>query len=69
MNNKFKIQDILIAVDKILNKKKPKIKKKFNNPENKVLILSDEFKTKTNKDDVPLDTEKIIIEAEKFLKK
>ncbi len=69
MNNKFKIQDILIAVDKILNKKKPSIKKKINNPENKVLILSDEFKTKTNKDDVPLDTEKIIIEAEKFLKK
>ena len=33
------------------------------------LLLSDEVKTKKNKDDIPSDTEKIILEAEKFLKK
>ena len=69
MNNKFEIQDILVAVDEILNNKKTSIKKKFNNKESKVLILNDEVKTKKSKDDIPLDTEKIILEAEKFLKK
>ncbi len=69
MNNKFEIQDILIAVDEILNNKKTTIKKNFNYQESKVLILSDEVRTKKNKDDIPSDTEKIILEAEKFLKK
>ena len=69
MNNKFEIQDILIAVDEILNNKKTTIKKNSNNQESKVLILSDEVRTKKNKDDIPSDTEKIILEAEKFLKK
>ena len=69
MNNKFEIQDILVAVDEILNNKKTSTKKNFNNKESKVLILNDEVKTKKSKDDIPLDTEKIILEAEKFLKK
>ena len=69
MNNKFEIQDILVAVDEILNKKKTSTKKKLNNREDKALLLSDEVKTKKNKDDIPSDTEKIILEAEKFLKK
>ena len=69
MNNKFEIQDILVAVDEILNNKKKSTKKKFNNRKDEALLLSDEVKTKKNKDDIPLDTEKIILEAEKFLKK
>ena len=69
MNNKFEIQDILVAVDEILNNKKTSTKKKFNNRKDEVLLLSDEVKTKKNKDDIPSDTEKIILEAEKFLKK
>tara|TARA_Y100000994_G_C15404926_1_gene323316 strand:- start:78 stop:287 length:210 start_codon:yes stop_codon:yes gene_type:complete len=69
MNNKFEIQDILVAVDEILNDKKTSTKKKFNNQKDEALVLSDEVETKKNKDDIPLDTEKIILEAEKFLKK
>ena len=69
MNNKFEIQDILVAVDEILNNKKTSTKKKFNNQKDEALILNDEVKTKKNKDDIPSDTEKIILEAEKFLKK
>ena len=69
MNNKFEIQDILVAVDEILNNKKISIKKNFNNRKDEALLLSDEVKTKKNKDDIPSDTEKIILEAEKFLKK
>jgi len=69
MNNKFEIQDILVAVDEILNNKKTSTKKKFINRKDEALLLSDEVKTKKNKDDIPSDTEKIILEAEKFLKK
>ena len=69
MNNKFEIQDILVAVDEILNNKKISTKRKLNNREDEALLLNDEVKTKKNKDDIPLDTEKIILEAEKFLKK
>ena len=69
MNNKFEIQDILVAVDEILNNKKISTKKKLNNREDEALLLNDEVKTKKNKDDIPSDTEKIILEAEKFLKK
>tara|TARA_B100000214_G_scaffold348220_1_gene300146 strand:+ start:803 stop:1012 length:210 start_codon:yes stop_codon:yes gene_type:complete len=69
MNNKFEIQDILVAVDEILNNKKTSTKKKFNNRKDEALLLNDEVKTKKNKNDIPSDTEKIILEAEKFLKK
>ena len=69
MNNKFEIQDILVAVDEILNNEKTSTKKKFNNQKDENLLISDEVKTKKNKDDIPSDTEKIILEAEKFLKK
>ena len=69
MNNKFEIQDILVAVDEILNNKKISTKRKLNNREDEALLLNDEVKTKKNKDDIPPDTEKIILEAEKFLKK
>ena len=69
MNNKFEIQDILVAVDEILNNKKTSTKKKFINRKDEALLLSDEVKTKKNKDEIPLDTEKIILEAEKLLKK
>ena len=69
MNNKFEIQDILVAVDEILNNKKISTKIKLNNREDEALLLNDEVKTKKNKDDIPSDTEKIILEAEKFLKK
>ena len=69
MNNKFEIQDILVAVDEILNNKKISTKRKLNNRKDEALLLSDEVKTKKNKDDIPSDTEKIILEAEKFLKK
>ena len=69
MNNKFEIQDILVAVDEILNNKKISTKRTLNNREDEALLLNDEVKTKKNKDDIPSDTEKIILEAEKFLKK
>ena len=46
MNNKFEIQDILVAVDEILNNKKMSTKKKLNNREDEALLLNDEVKTK-----------------------
>ena len=41
MNNKFEIQDILVAVDEILNNKKTSTKKKFINRKDEPLLLSD----------------------------
>ena len=50
MNNKFEIQDILVAVDEILNNKKISTIKKFNNRKDEALLLSDEVKTKAADD-------------------
>ena len=57
MNNKFEIQDILVAVDEILNNKKTSTKKKYKYKEDEALLLSDEVNTKKNKGDFPSDTE------------
>ncbi len=69
MNNKFEIKDILVAVDEILDNKEELIKKYNNTSKNNILLLNNEVKIKSSKDDVPLNTEKIILEAEKFIKK
>ena len=69
MNNRFEIKDILFAVNELLDNNKLPSKKNRKNLENNVLLLNNEVKTKRNKDDVPLDTERIILEAEKFIKK
>ena len=69
MNNRFEIKDILVAVNELLDNNKLPIKRNHKSHENNVLLLNNEVKTKRNKDDVPLDTERIILEAEKFIKK
>ena len=53
MRDKFSTQEILQAVQVLL---KSKIKKKS------------EIKKKIKKNDIPLDTEKIILQAEKYIK-
>ena len=69
MNNRFEVKDILFAVNELLDNNKLPSKKNRKNLENNVLLLNNEVKTKRNKDGVPLDTERIILEAEKFIKK
>ena len=66
MKNKYKINEILDAVNVILNNKdKMKEKKKET-----VLRLIDEIKeNKVNLDEIPKTTENIIAQAEKYLKK
>ena len=66
MKNKYKINEILDAVNVILNNKdKMKEKKKET-----VLRLVDEIKeNKANLDEIPKTTENIIAQAEKYLKK
>ena len=69
MNNNYEIKDILSAVDMLLNEKKEKALKLVNESK-KALVLKNEikdFKEKSN--NIPKDTEKIILEAEKYLKK
>ena len=66
MKNKYKVNEILDAVNVILNQKNNITEKK----EETVLRLVDEIKeNKVNYDEIPKTTENIIAEAEKYLKK
>jgi len=66
MKNKYKINEILDAVNIILNQKDNITEKK----EETVLRLVDEIKeNKVDFDKIPKTTENIIAQAEKYLKK
>ena len=66
MKNKYKINEILDAVNVILKHKDKMTEKKKET----VLRLVDEIKeNKVNLDEIPKTTENIIAQAEKFLKK
>jgi len=69
MTEKYKVPDILEAVDTLLNnnKEKPLILK---DEEEKPLRLTNQVKNlKKELQNVPKNTEKIILQAEKYLKK
>ncbi len=66
MKNRYKINEILDAVNIILNQKDKMIEKKKEN----VLRLVDEIKENRVKlDEIPKTTENIIAQAEGYLKK
>ena len=66
MKNKYKIDEILDAVNVILNHNDKITEKKKET----VLRLVDEIKeNKLNLDEIPKTTENIIAQAEKYLKK
>ena len=66
MKNRYKINEILDAVNIILNQKDKMTEKKKET----VLKLVDEIKeNKVNSDEIPKTTENIITQAEKYLKK
>ena len=66
MKNKYKVNEILDAINVILNQKDNVTEKK----EETVLRLVDEIKeNKVNLDKIPQTTESIIAQAEKYLKK
>ena len=66
MKNKYKVNEILDAVNVILNQKDNITEKK----EETVLRLVDEIEeNKVNLDKIPQTTESIIAQAEKYLKK
>ena len=66
MENKYKINEILDAINVILNQKDKMTEKKTET----ALRLVDEIKeNKVNLDEIPKTTENIIAQAEKYLKK
>ena len=71
MTDKYKIQDILEAVDTIINNNSDKEEPlKLENEEEEPLKLTNEVNNlKTELGSVPKETEKIILQAEKYLKK
>jgi len=69
MNNNYEIKDILSAVNTLLGNEEKKVLKLVNQVE-EPLILKNEAKSSTKKvDSIPQNTEKIILQAEKYLKK
>ncbi len=59
MNKNYEIKDILNAVDVLLDE----------NKKAKPLVLMNEINQSKMENKIPEDTEKIILQAEKFLKK
>ena len=67
MNNKYPVKEILNAVNLLLKEKEQILLLK---DEEKVLKLENEINNSKKKmDNIPKNTEKIILQAEKYLKK
>ena len=72
MNNRYKVKDIIAAVDFLLGTKEKvlKLTNEVSGPKTGVLKLVNEIKDSKKKiDNIPKNTEKIILQAEKHLKK
>ena len=72
MNNKYKVKDIIAAIDSLLGteEKTLKLTNEVGNPKGEVLKLVNQIKDSKKKlDNIPENTEKIILQAEKYLKK
>ena len=67
MNNNYTTKEILSAIDYLLDIDKKNIKDK-KDKEN-ILILNNEIKSFNKDNKIPKNTEEIIKQAEKFLKK
>ena len=70
MTDKYKMQDILEAVDTLLNDNNKEKLLILKDKEEEPLKLMDQVENlKTELHNMPKDTEKIILQAEKYLKK
>ncbi len=72
MSNKYKIKDIIEAVDILLGQKNKilKLENEVKKTKPSILKLVDEVRNNSNyARNVPDNTEKIILQAEKYLKK
>ena len=69
MTNKYKIKDVLDAVDVLLNNKKESPLKLVNEFEKPLQLKNEVNNSKNQTGKIPKDTEKIILQAEKYLKK
>lgn len=67
MNNNYTTKEILSAIDSLLDIDKKNIKDK-KDKEN-ILILNNEIKSFNKDNKIPKNTEEIIKQAEKFLKR
>ncbi len=72
MSNRYKVKEIIAAVDLLLGGEENKLKlvNEIGSTEEEKLKLLNEVKDSIKKlDDIPQNTEKIILQAEKHLKK
>tara|TARA_B100001996_G_scaffold355555_1_gene318226 strand:+ start:347 stop:565 length:219 start_codon:yes stop_codon:yes gene_type:complete len=72
MNNRYKVREIIAAIDSFLgnDEKKLRLIDEVNDSKTKALKLVNEIKDSKKKiEDIPKNTEKIILQAEKYLKR
>ena len=69
MNNKYNIEDVLEAVNLLLKNKKENVLKLVNEPEQPLQLKNEVKNLKQQIDKIPNNTEEIILQAEKYLKK
>ncbi len=69
MNNKYNIEDVLEAVNLLLKNKKENVLKLVNEPEQPLQLKNEVKNLKQKIDKIPNNTEEIILQAEKYLKK
>ena len=69
MSNNYEIKDILSAVDTLLGNKEKEIPELAAQIEKPLLLKNEAKNSKEELDNVPNDTERIILQAEKYLKK
>ncbi len=69
MGNNYEIKDILSAIDILLDSEEKKIPKLAAQIEKPLLLKNEAKNSKKELDTVPKNTEKIILQAEKYLKK
>tara|TARA_B100000945_G_C20289988_1_gene552834 strand:- start:556 stop:774 length:219 start_codon:yes stop_codon:yes gene_type:complete len=72
MNNKYKVNEIIEAIDLLLDEKNDALKliNEIKDHKQSILKLTNEVKSKKEKsNNIPENTEKIILQAENYLKK
>ncbi len=72
MNNRYKVKEIIAAVDLLLGVQENKLKlvnEIKNSKENKLKLVNEIKDSKEKLNAIPQSTEKIILQAEEYLKK
>ena len=69
MNDNYLTKDMLLAIDTLLGNKEEKTLKLVDQIEEPLILKKEANSLKDSRENIPKNTEKIILQAEKYLKK